>query len=164
MNRVKFILLVCTFLLAAINSLSCNQADETSPSPLPSPSDTQVSPKPPFEIRVTALPGTRWVVISVNGTALDNSTDISLDFSDSGTFRGDVLCNNYGGKYTISDNNTLKMTDVILTLLLCNIGNQDQGNSYLQTLSLVLSYKITKYYLVFLGKDDKELIILQLPR
>jgi heat shock protein HslJ len=160
MNRAKSVLLVSIFLLAAINSLSCNQANETSP--LPSPSDTQTTTSP-VEIRATELPGTQWIVVSVNGTALDKDTNITLNFSDDGIFQGDALCNNYGGKFTTGDNNnTLKMTDVIITLLLCPKGNQEADN-YLQTLSLVLSYKITKYYLVLQGKDDKELVILQLP-
>jgi heat shock protein HslJ len=161
MNRAKSVLLVSILLLAAINSLSCNHANETPP--LPSPSDTQPTTSP-AEIFATELPSTQWVVVSVNGTVLDKDTKISLDFSDSATFRGDVICNYYGGRYTAGDNNTLKMTDITLTLLLCNKGNQAQADNYLQTLSLVLSYKITKYYLVLQGKDDKELVILQLPR
>lgn len=108
------------------------------------------------------LIGTQWTVVSVNGTKLDKDTKISLNFLDDGTFWGDVLCNNYGGKYATGDNNTLRMTDVMETLLLCK-GNQAQGEKYLQILSSVSSYSISGNDLALQGKDDEELVKLQLP-
>jgi heat shock protein HslJ len=168
MYKDKFLILLVIILLIVVFSLSCNNVivSQTSSSPIGSqsstspPIETQLSPSSTLKTPAKLI-GTDWVVISVNGTKLDQDTSISLNFSDGGSFRGDVICNYYGGKYTTNGDNTLKMTDVTLTLLLCNEGDQTQANDYLLILSSVLSYKINQNYLVLKGEDDKELVILQ---
>ena len=144
-NREKFPPLLIVILPIIVFLVSCNHTRSKTPVNTPQ-----------------YLVGTPWAVVSVNGTKLDKDTKISLTFLDGGTFRGDVLCNYYGGKYATGDNNTLRMTDVTVTLLLCQ-GNQAQGDKYLQILSSVLYYKFSGNKLVFQGKDDKELVILQSP-
>jgi heat shock protein HslJ len=160
MNKDKFLPLLVIILLAVGFSISCNNVTVTQTPSLPI--ETQPSSSPTVTTSAKLI-GTQWVVVSVNGTALDKDTNISLNFYDNGTFGGNAICNSYGGKYTTEYNNTLKMTDITLTLLLCNKGNQAQADNYLKILSSVLSYKITQNSLVLQGKDDKELVILQLP-
>jgi heat shock protein HslJ len=152
MNKNKFRPLLVIILLPVIFSLSCNNVTGTK---------TSSSPTVPTP---TTLSGTQWEVVSVAGTKLGMFTNINLEFSYSGTFAGDVICNKYGGKYTTEYNNTLIMTDVTSTLALCRIGNHAQADNYLKILSSVISYTITNNYLVLQGKDDKELVILQLHK
>lgn len=103
--------------------------------------------------------------MSINGTVInvvynsdvrDVNNNITINFEVDGGFTGRNLCNYYGGKYTIS-NDTLKFSEVTMTLLLCPSDN-DLMNEYEQIFRNPVIYRISGNYLTFFNIDGKELV------
>ena len=100
---------------------------------------TEPSP-PPAE--GPALPGTEWVLTTLNGDALIEGTQITLRFGD-GSLEGSGGCNTYGGSYTANEE-SLSLSDLYWTEMAClePEGVLDQELAYLNTLNTAASYRL----------------------
>jgi len=64
------------------------------------------------------LPGTSWVVTSVNGEFVDATNPPTIAFGADGTVSGTTGCNQYSGLYEV-DGSTITVGALQMTLMLC---------------------------------------------
>jgi heat shock protein HslJ len=92
------------------------------------------------------LAGTKWVL-----TQIENKTDSTvtsapaqnvptLEFSDDGKISGNGGCNGFGGNYVAGEGSSLKLTEIISTLMACD--NTDIETPYFNALNEAESYSI----------------------
>ena len=95
------------------------------------------------------LVGTQWVLTSLNGEGLIESTEITLFFEES-FLGGSMTCNGYGsgpdsGKYVATDNGTLTVArPLAVTVQLCSSpeGIMEQEEAYIETLLSAAAYQV----------------------
>jgi peptidyl-Lys metalloendopeptidase len=90
----------------------------------------------------SALPGTEWVLISLNGNALIEGKAITLRFREA-SIEGSGGCNTYGGSYTASTED-LDLSDLYWTEMACMEpeGIMQQEQAYFQALNTVARYQV----------------------
>lgn len=114
------------------------------------------------------LKNVRWEISSferLNGNILSKNEfivdskmeDYNLIFSDTSTFEGRVSTNGIYGKYTVSDNNSIKMYNIFTTLV--GIPSGSYSHEYYSALTKVNAYNLyfnslTLYY----GKEKRKII------
>ena len=89
-----------------------------------------------------ALLDTEWVLISLNGSALIEGTEITLNFKEA-SLDGSAGCNTYGGSYTASED-SLRLSGVYATEMGCPEpkGILDQEKAYLDALNAAARYRV----------------------
>jgi peptidyl-Lys metalloendopeptidase len=90
----------------------------------------------------SALQGTGWVLVSLNGNALLQGRQITLRFADT-SIEGSGGCNTYGGSYTASGDG-LSLSGVYWTEMACMEpeGTMAQEQAYFQALSAAAGYRV----------------------
>lgn len=90
----------------------------------------------------SALAGTEWVLVSLDGNALIEGKAITLRFDDT-AIKGSGGCNTYSGGYTASGD-TLRLRDVVRTEMACPepVGIFEQEQAYFRVLDAVAQYHI----------------------
>jgi len=90
----------------------------------------------------TALPGTGWVLVSLNGSAPMEGREITLRFEEA-SVEGSAGCNTYGGGYTISEDR-LRLSGVYATEMACMepAGIMKQEQAYLSALNAADRYTL----------------------
>ena len=85
---------------------------------------------------------TEWVLISLNGKSLVEESRITLSFAERIT--GFAGCNRYGGEYTMADNGTLTIPEIMITAQLCLMpkGVMPQEAAYIKALSDAAAYLV----------------------
>ena len=90
------------------------------PTPLP-PTPTQFVP-PATNLNSNELTGTKWLLVSLNGTAVPvptgQSKPVTLEFGPDGQASGSGGCNSYGGTYQVQ-NSALTFGPLISTMMAC---------------------------------------------
>jgi heat shock protein HslJ len=73
-----------------------------------------------------SLPGTSWMVATIDGTATLANTRPTIAFGADGQVQGTGGCNGYRGPYTL-DGNAIEVGDIASTLILCEgeVGAQE---------------------------------------
>jgi len=97
----------------------------------------------------SALAGTEWLLISLNGENLISGTSISLRFTEE-FLEGTMTCNGYGGgpdsgKYTATEAGTLAMGSLFaVTVQLCSTpeGVMEQEAAYIEALLSAEEYRV----------------------
>lgn len=81
------------------------------------------------------LDGTVWELLSINGVAPIDGTEITLRFQD-GRVQGSSGCNTYGGDYTLENDGGFRAGPIAVTEMACldPEGVMDQEVNYLQIL------------------------------
>jgi heat shock protein HslJ len=89
-----------------------------------------------------ALLDTEWVLISLNGSALIEGTEITLSFGEA-SLDGSAGCNTYGGSYTASED-SLRLSGVYATEMACPEpkGIMEQEKAYLEALNAADRYRV----------------------
>jgi heat shock protein HslJ len=113
-------ILILTLLLAACTN--ANQEQPTAPS--------------------AALPGTGWVLVSLNGSAPLAGKEITLRFEEA-SVGGSAGCNTYGGSYTVSEDR-LRLSGVYATEMACMqpAGIMEQEQAYLSALNAAARFQV----------------------
>jgi len=85
---------------------------------------------------------TEWVLIALNGNALIEDTQITLNFEQV-SLDGSAGCNTYGGSYTASEDG-LRLSGVYATEMACPEpkGILDQEKAYLDALNAAARYRV----------------------
>lgn len=85
---------------------------------------------------------TEWVLISLNGNALIEDTEITLSFGEA-SLDGSAGCNTYGGSYTVSED-SLRLSGVEWTEMGCPEpeGILDQEKAYFHALNAAARYRV----------------------
>lgn len=65
------------------------------------------------------LVGTRWILVSMDGTEINNRKHPTINFAKNGRISGYGGCNGYYGSYSIDDN-VLTLDDVATHLMACS--------------------------------------------
>ncbi|MGA9348390.1 MAG: META domain-containing protein [Anaerolineae bacterium] len=98
----------------------------------------------------SVLPGTRWVLTSLQGQPLLPDTTISLEFGEA-WYSGYTGCNYYGGgpdsgKYTATDEGTLKIIGMAVTVQLCPTpaGVMEQEQAYIAAFASAAAYRLSE--------------------
>jgi heat shock protein HslJ len=107
------------------------------------------SPGPSMETRIpdsdgpviAELEGSKWQLVSLNGTALLPGTTITLEFQD-GKATGRSDCNYYGGGYVIKAPNLINIYELVTTQLSCGERSDKQSEAYLQYLDKAICYRV----------------------
>lgn len=113
------------------------------------------SPGPPLETRIpdsdglvtTELEGSKWQLVSLNGTGLLPGTTITLEFSE-GKATGMSDCNRYGGGYAIKAPNLINIYELMNTELSCGELSDKQSEVYLQHLAKAICYRVVDNRLI----------------
>ncbi len=113
-------ILVLTLLLAACSNDTADQATEES----------------------DVLLDSEWVLTLLNGDALIEGTEITLNFKET-SLDGSAGCNTYGGSYTASEG-SLSLSGVYATEMGCPEpqGILDQEQAYLNALNAAASFQV----------------------
>ena len=93
----------------------------------PTPSSLATSPGTGPSASASAnLPGTSWIVVSVDGSDTIADARPTIAFGADGQVQGTGGCNGYGGPYTL-DGNAIEVGDLASTLILCEgeVGAQE---------------------------------------
>jgi heat shock protein HslJ len=91
----------------------------------------------------SALPlDTEWVLISLNGNALIEDSEITLNFGEA-SLDGSAGCNTCGGSHTVSED-TLRLSGVYATEMACPepAGILDQERAYLDALNAAARFRV----------------------
>jgi len=106
-----------------------------------------------------ALPGTGWVLTSLNGDTLIEGTQITLSFGE-GSLEGSGGCNTYRGSYTASED-SLHVSDLYWTEMAClePEGILDQELAYLNALNTVASYQADAGRLELYDEDGIQILV-----
>jgi len=98
----------------------------------------------------SVLTGTKWVLTSLRGQPLLPDTTISLEFGEA-WYSGYTGCNNYGGgpdsgKYTATDEGTLKIIGMAVTVQLCPTpaGVMEQEQMYVAAFASIATYRLNE--------------------
>ena len=88
------------------------------------------------------LPDSEWVLTWLNGDALIEGTEITLNFEET-SLDGSAGCNTYGGSYTASEG-SLSLSGVYATEMGCPEpqGILDQEQAYLNALNAAASFQV----------------------
>lgn len=127
-----------TFLfLAAVLLVACNSESSSS----------QITP-PQQSAAPRTIVGTTWSLVSLRGNPLLYGTSITLNLMP-GFLSGQMSCNQYGGgpdsgKYVMTDQSVLKITQLAVTLQLCSEpeGVMQQEQRYIETLQKAMTYRV----------------------
>jgi heat shock protein HslJ len=107
---------------------------------------------------VTALPGTKWELISMSGAAPVQGTSLNLFFGTDGQATGNAGCNTYGGSYTVKGS-SLTFGPMMSTLIACEITVMDQEQAYLIALGETKSYESSANELTLKDGAGNELAV-----
>lgn len=90
----------------------------------------------------TALLDTRWMLVSLHGSAPIGDREITLSFEEA-SVKGSAGCNTYGGSYTISEDR-LHLSGVYATEMACMepVGIMEQEQAYLNALRAAARYRV----------------------
>jgi heat shock protein HslJ len=106
------------------------------------------APATPSPVPTSALEGTDWALLSLNGQALLEGTHISIRFK-AGELSGFAGCNAYGGGsdsggYVATDDGTLTVSQTAITLMACLSpeGVMEQEQAYIEALRSAARYRL----------------------
>jgi heat shock protein HslJ len=96
----------------------------------------------PTPTQSATLSGTEWVLISLNGSAPIEDTEITLNFEEA-SLDGSAGCNTYGGSYSVSED-SLRLSSVEWTEMGCPEpkGILDQEKAYFDALDAAARYRV----------------------
>ena len=107
---------------------------------------------------MTALPGTKWELVSLSGSAPIQGTSLTLFFSTDGQAGGNAGCNTYGGSYTVKGS-SLTFGSMMSTMMACEPAIMEQEQAYLKALAETKSYETTADKLTLKDGSGKELAV-----
>lgn len=87
-----------------------------------------------------ALPGTKWELVTLNGTAPIEGTSVTLFFGEDDRAGGNASCNTYSGSYKVTGN-SLTFEQMMSTMMACAPAINEQEQSYLKVLGETKSYE-----------------------
>ncbi|MHC4432677.1 MAG: META domain-containing protein [Planctomycetota bacterium] len=101
---------------------------------------------------------TEWVLISLNGNALIEGKEITLNFGEA-SLEGAGGCNTYGGSYTASED-SLRLSGVYATEMACMEpkGIMDQEKAYLHALNAAARYRVDGNRLEILDQTGAQIL------
>ena len=90
-----------------------------------------------------ALDDTEWVLTSLNSNTLLEGSNITLNFAEGGV-GGFAGCNRYGGEYTVANEGTLTIGEMVITLMDCQTpeGILEQERAYIEALRNAAAYRV----------------------
>ncbi|MBK9125005.1 MAG: META domain-containing protein [Chloroflexi bacterium] len=103
-----------------------------------------------------SLEGAEWTLVSIDGAALVDGTEITLVFDGEGV-SGSAGCNRYSGSYTV-DGDTLSFGPFVTTRMACTEAIMAQERAFLTALEAATAYRIADGQLVIVYGDEQELI------
>lgn len=113
MHVLSRTLTLLSTLLLLVGLVACANPD--TPLPTPTPDLSTSGPNEPENANLV----NDWVVISVNGNAVETSVVPTLSFTDEGVVSGEGGCNGFGGTYTTDESNGIVLTGITATLIAC---------------------------------------------
>jgi heat shock protein HslJ len=126
-----------------ITALSCNPAKKSGDNA--STDSTQNNASQPGTNRTTALEGTYWKLVELNGKPVtmaetqSREQHLILQASDS-TVKGFGGCNGFGGNYELKTGDRIKFSKVIHTMMACDA--LEAENAYLKVLETADNYNL----------------------
>jgi len=93
------------------------------------------------------LEGSRWQLVSLNGSKPLLFAKITLEFSE-GTASGMTDCNHYGVRYVTRSPDLIDIYEISQTQLSCGERSNRQSDAYLGYLGDAITYRIADEYLV----------------
>ena len=112
----------------------------------------------PTIVDQSALIGSRWNVLTINGKPLVGTKPLPFVIESASQVSGDGGCNGYGGGITI-DGANLRIGPLVSTLMACaEPGIQDQETALHQQFELVRSYQQTESHLNLLDAEGNVVI------
>ena len=105
-----------------------------------------------------ALPGSKWELVSLSGSAPVQGTSLTLFFGTDGQAGGNAGCNTYGGSYTVKGSN-LTFGPMMSTMMACEITVMDQEQAYLKALGDTKSYESSAKNLTLKDGAGNELAV-----
>lgn len=143
-----------TFLLLALLFAAC---DSQSPS-------AQITTTKQA-MATNTLVGTTWSLLSLRGNQLIKGTSINLNVM-TGFLGGRMSCNTYGGgpdsgKYIVTDEGTVKITQLAVTLQLClkPEGIMQQEQIYIETLQQAATYRVIEDRLEIQSESGETILV-----
>jgi len=89
----------------------------------------------------SALPGTKWELVTLNGAAPVEGTSVTLFFGEDNKAGGNASCNTYSGSYKVAGSN-LTFEQMMSTMMACEPAINEQEQEYLKVLGETKSYEV----------------------
>jgi heat shock protein HslJ len=156
-NNKKWVLLTVVGLLLLMVVLFAACAKPT-PTPIPTlaPPATN-TPEPAPVVDVNQLYANPWVLVGYgnpdNPTVVESGTAITLQFAPDGQLGGFSGCNNYSGTFQASQDGTMSVSPLAMTMMACAEG-MDLESVYLSALQSTRSFTINNEGRLLLSYND----------
>lgn len=111
---------------------------------------------PNIEVPIVAepvLPGTSWIMVSLNGGLPATETPVTLQFGADGSAAGSDGCNRYMTQFAESDG-TLTFSPIAGTMMACEEPAMTQAAAYQQALASVTNFTKSSRQLVLFAGDE----------
>ncbi|WP_332712844.1 META domain-containing protein [Pelagibacterium mangrovi] len=90
-----------------------------------------------------SLPGTRWVLVALDGEAIPDSVDASLSFgADDGSVGGNGGCNVFGGSIAYQEDGTIDISQIMSTMMACEDAKMNTERGLFNALEAATGYTI----------------------
>lgn len=90
-----------------------------------------------------ALSGTSWALVALNGEAVAEDVDTTLNFGDDGSVGGNGGCNSYGGSIAYEEDGSIAITEVFSTMMACPEPQMGQERGFFAALGAAERAAIT---------------------
>lgn len=104
-----------------------------------------------------SLAGSNWTLVSIDGQAVADGTEITLAFDEDGRVGGSAGCNSYGGEYTFGDG-SLTFGGLFSTMMACEDAIMQQESAYLAALQSATRAEWAEGQLVIVYGEGQQLV------
>ncbi len=104
-------------------------------------SDTPVADDAGGEL--ASLPGTRWVLVALDGEAIPDGVDATLIFgAEDGSVGGNGGCNSFGGSIAYQEDGTIDISQIMSTMMACEDARMSTERGLFDALEAASGYAI----------------------
>jgi putative lipoprotein len=92
---------------------------------------------------LAALPGTRWILVALDGEAIPDGVDATLIFgAEDGSVGGNGGCNSFGGSIAYQEDGTIDISQIMSTMMACEDAKMSTERGLFNALEAASDYTI----------------------
>lgn len=126
-----------------------------------SPGEMSIATRTASDESNSGLAGTEWILASLAGHEIPESAEISLKIENDPPytrFRGDAVCNSYGGRNVATEDGIVEINAVERTAVGCGARNSVES-AYFDALTNAATYRVEDGSLELRDRDGETILI-----